>query len=151
MAVHDGRVISNFVTQALTGTSLTLYGNGTQTRSFCYVDDMVDGLIRLMESRIQTPVNLGNPEEYTIRDIAKKVLSLTTSTSSIRRRPLPENDPQQRCPDIALAKRRLKWKPTTSLEVGLKKTIAYFRKRLSSSKNKSNETQKHENIKTKKH
>jgi len=133
MHPNDGRVISNFIVQALRGKPLTVYGDGSQTRSFCYVDDMIDGLIRFMNSRddFTGPVNLGNPEEYSILDLAHMVLDLTKSKSKIVFKPLPEDDPIQRQPDISIAKRRLKWRPKVSLEDGLKETIRYFRKLLS--------------------
>ena len=130
MHPNDGRVVSNFVVQALAGKPLTVYGKGAQTRSFCYVSDMVDALVRLMETRdeLTGPVNLGNPDEFTILDLAKKVIALTRSRSKIVFRPLPSDDPMQRKPDIALAKKRLSWKPSTPLDSGLRKTVAYFAK-----------------------
>jgi UDP-glucuronate decarboxylase len=133
MHPNDGRVISNFIVQALNGDEITIYGDGSQTRSFCYVDDLVDGLIRLMRSPADFigPVNLGNPGEYTIGQLAEEVLRLTGSRSKLTFRPLPSDDPVRRCPDISLAKTRLDWKPTVPLEDGLKKTIAYFRALLS--------------------
>tara|TARA_Y100000588_G_scaffold394539_1_gene515583 strand:+ start:1523 stop:2458 length:936 start_codon:yes stop_codon:yes gene_type:complete len=124
--VNDGRVISNFVNQAIRGEDLTIYGDGSQTRSFCFVDDLVDGLIRLMDSSYNMPVNLGNPEEYTINDIASKIIDLTNSQSNISFKELPSDDPKQRCPDITLAKKLLNWEPKTSLEDGLKRTIDFF-------------------------
>lgn len=129
MHPNDGRVISNFIVQALRGEDITLYGDGLQTRSFCYVDDLIDGLIRLMRSPADFigPVNLGNPGEYTIRQLAEEVLRLTGSRSKLTFKPLPSDDPTRRCPDIALAKAQLNWKPTVPLEDGLKETIAYFR------------------------
>lgn len=131
MAVNDGRVVSNFIIQALRGEEITIYGDGTQTRSFCYADDMVEGLLRLMEAEgAAGPVNLGNPGEFTIRELAEKVLTLTGSRSPIISRPLPQDDPKQRRPDIALAKRLLGWEPSVALEEGLKKTIPYFEERL---------------------
>lgn len=134
MSMNDGRVVSNFIVQALQNKPITLYGDGSQTRSFCFVDDMIDGLIRLMHCPNFTgPVNLGNPEEFTIRDLAKMVVALIGSRSKMIRKPLPGDDPRQRCPDITLAKRKLKWKPTTPLSEGLKKTIQYFDKVLSRS------------------
>lgn len=127
MARNDGRVISNFVVQALAGKPLTVYGDGAQTRSFCYMSDMVRGLYALMHARDLTgPVNLGNPREYTIRDIAERVVALTGSRSRIVRKPLPEDDPKQRRPDITLARTKLRWEPQVKLEEGLKKTIDYF-------------------------
>jgi UDP-glucuronate decarboxylase len=129
MHPNDGRVISNFIVQALKGDEITIYGDGNQTRSFCYVDDLIDGLIRLMRSPADFigPVNLGNPSEYTIRQLAEEVLRLTGSRSKLTFKPLPSDDPMQRCPDITLAKARLDWKPAVPLEDGLKETIAYFR------------------------
>jgi UDP-glucuronate decarboxylase len=129
MHPNDGRVISNFIVQALKGDEITLYGDGSQTRSFCYVDDLIDGLMRLMRSPADFigPVNLGNPGEYTIRQLAEEVLRLTGSRSKLTFKPLPSDDPTRRCPDITLAKAQLGWKPTVPLEDGLKETIAYFR------------------------
>ncbi|OYT73904.1 MAG: NAD-dependent dehydratase [Chloracidobacterium sp. CP2_5A] len=128
MLENDGRVVSNFICQALRGEPLTIYGDGSQTRSFCYVDDLVDGLIRLMETESFTgPVNLGNPGEFAVAELARKTLTMTGSASPIVHRPLPENDPQRRRPDITLAGERLGWSPKVPLEVGLEKTIAYFR------------------------
>ena len=129
MALNDGRVVSNFIVQALRNEPLTVYGDGSQTRSFCYVDDLIEAMIRLMatEDSFTGPVNLGNPGEFTILELARTVLKLTGSKSKIVRKPLPENDPLQRRPDIGLARRVLKWEPTTPLEAGLVKTIDYFR------------------------
>jgi UDP-glucuronate decarboxylase len=128
MAVSDGRVVSNFVVQALENTPLTIYGDGSQTRSFCYVSDMVEGLIRLMDSDDFTgPVNLGNPTEFSIADLAQLVLEITGSESEIVHTSLPQDDPVQRCPDITLAKEKLKWEPVTPLREGLEHTVAYFR------------------------
>jgi len=126
----DGRVVSNFVMQALRGEDLTIYGDGSQTRSFCYVDDLVDGLIRLMDSRdgFLGPVNIGNPNEFTILQLAELVIEMTGSSSSIVRQPLPADDPTQRRPDISLAQRELDWSPRTELREGLEHTIAYFRR-----------------------
>ena len=132
MALNDGRVVSNFIVQALRNRSITVYGEGKQTRSFCYVDDLIDGLIRLMtHPNFIGPVNLGNPQEFTILELAKRVITLTGSRSKIVRKPLPSDDPKQRCPDITLARKKLKWKPTTSLNEGLKKTVEYFDRVLS--------------------
>ena len=128
MAVNDGRVISNFIVQALKGEPLTVYGDGSQTRSFCYVDDMVEGIIRAMESDYIGPINLGNPEEITILELAEKIISLTGSKSKIEFKPLPPDDPVRRRPDISLAKKVLNWEPKVPLEEGLKRTIEYFRK-----------------------
>jgi UDP-glucuronate decarboxylase len=128
MHPNDGRVVSNFIVQALRSKPITLFGDGNQTRSFCYVDDLVDGLVRLMESGddLTGPVNLGNPAEFTIRQLAEKVIALTGSRSKIETRPLPADDPRQRQPDISLARSALSWAPKTQLDEGLKKTIAYF-------------------------
>ncbi|MEK7189429.1 MAG: UDP-glucuronic acid decarboxylase family protein [Patescibacteria group bacterium] len=128
MAKNDGRVVSNFIVQALSGRPLTIYGNGLQTRSFCYVSDMVDGLIKLMASSVSFtgPVNLGNPSEFTMKELAKKILKLTSSKSKIVYKKLPEDDPRQRKPDISLAKKILSWSPKVKLENGLPKTINYF-------------------------
>lgn len=128
MHPNDGRVISNFVLQALRGEPITIFGDGSQTRSFCYVDDMVDGLIRLMESPddLIGPVNLGNPGEITILEAAEKIIQLTGSRSVITFKPLPDDDPKKRKPDITLAKEKLGWAPCIPLEVGLKKTALYF-------------------------
>lgn len=128
MHPNDGRVVSNFIVQALKGEDITVYGDGSQTRSFCYVDDLIDGLIKLMNSPddFTGPVNLGNPVEFSILELAEKVIELTGSRSKIVFKPLPNDDPKQRQPDISLAKERLGWKPNIGLEKGLKKTIAYF-------------------------
>jgi len=128
MHPNDGRVVSNFILQALRGEAITIYGDGSQTRSFCYVDDMVDGLIRLMNSPddLTGPINLGNPEEITILELADKIIKLAASRSEIIFKPLPADDPRQRKPDITLAKEKLGWSPWTSLEEGLGKSIAYF-------------------------
>lgn len=132
MHPKDGRVVSNFIVQALAGEPITLYGDGNQSRSFCYVDDLVDGLLRMMNQDSEIgPVNMGNPAEFTIRELAETVLRLTDSKSRIEYRPLPSDDPRQRQPDISLAKRQLDWSPKVCLEDGLKETIAYFRKLLS--------------------
>lgn len=130
MHPNDGRVVSNFIMQALQGLPITLYGDGSQTRSFCYVGDMVDGIIALMESadEISGPMNLGNPAALTIRDLAGIIVALANSTSEIVNQPLPHDDPAQRQPDISLAGELLGWKPEVGVEEGLKKTIAYFRK-----------------------
>jgi UDP-glucuronate decarboxylase len=124
----DGRVVSNFIVQALKGEPITVYGDGTQTRSFCYMDDLIDGFLRLMDSEgIAGPVNLGNPNEFTIRELAHKVIELTGSDSIVDQRPLPKDDPRQRQPDISLAKSRLNWEPKVQLAEGLKSTIDYFK------------------------
>jgi UDP-glucuronate decarboxylase len=132
MHEDDGRVVSNFIVQALSGRPITLYGDGQQTRSFCYVDDLIDGLVRLMRSPddFTGPVNLGNPQEFTIRQLAEKVVALTGSRSKLTFAPLPSDDPRQRRPDIALAKSALGWEPSVSLDQGLPKTIDYFRAEL---------------------
>ncbi|MBU0593647.1 MAG: SDR family oxidoreductase [Gammaproteobacteria bacterium] len=131
MHPRDGRVVSNFVVQALSGEPLTLYGDGSQSRSFCYVDDLVDGLVGMMDQDHEIgPMNLGNPVEFTIRQLAEEVLRLTGSKSRLEFRPLPQDDPVQRQPDITLAKATLGWTPKVALEDGLKETIAYFRKTL---------------------
>lgn len=128
MAINDGRVVSNFIVQALKNNPLTVYGKGNHTRSFCYIDDMVEALIKLMESDFTGPVNIGNSEEYTILDFAKLIIELTNSKSEIVFKELPQDDPTQREPDITLAKEKLKWIPSTPLRVGLTKTIEYFEK-----------------------
>jgi UDP-glucuronate decarboxylase len=129
MHPDDGRVVSNFIVQALRGEPLTLYGDGAQTRSFCYVDDMIEGLVALMATRegFCGPLNLGNPGEFSMRELAEKVLQLTGSKSKIERRPLPADDPRQRQPDIALARKEIGWQPKVALEDGLKETIRYFK------------------------
>ena len=126
----DGRVVSNFIVQALRGEDLTVYGDGSQTRSFCYVDDLIDGVLRMMDSAkgLYGPVNLGNPGEFTMNELAQKVLHLTGSRSRVVRKPLPQDDPKQRKPDISLAGAKLDWQPRVTLDDGLKETIAYFRK-----------------------
>jgi UDP-glucuronate decarboxylase len=128
MHPNDGRVVSNFIVQALRNNDITVYGDGMQTRSFCYVDDLVEGLIRLMETDdgVVGPVNLGNPEEFTIRQLAEIVIDITGSASKIVHRPLPTDDPKQRQPDISKAQELLGWRPTVPLRVGLTKTAAYF-------------------------
>jgi UDP-glucuronate decarboxylase len=126
MAVDDGRVVSNFIVQALRGEDLTIYGEGQQTRSFCYVDDLVDGLFRLMNGAHIGPINLGNPGEFTIRELAEQVLKLTGSKSQVVNRPLPVDDPRQRCPDISKAQALLGFKPDVVLAAGLAPTIKYF-------------------------
>jgi UDP-glucuronate decarboxylase len=129
MAVDDGRVVSNFIVQALHNKPLTVYGEGSQTRSFCYVTDLISGLVAMMEQEDFTgPVNIGNPGEFSIMELAQKVIALTGSASEISHNPLPQDDPVHRCPDISLANKHLQWKPQTPLEEGLKKTILYFQK-----------------------
>jgi UDP-glucuronate decarboxylase len=128
MALLDGRVVSNFIVQALKNEDITVYGDGSQTRSFCYVSDLVDGLIRMMnKDNFTGPVNLGNPDEYTILDFAKKIKELTGTKAKIVFKPLPQDDPMQRRPDIALARERLLWEPKISLNKGLSKTVEYFK------------------------
>ena len=129
MHPSDGRVVSNFIMQALRDEDITLYGDGSQTRSFCYVDDLIDGLVRLMGSPAEFggPVNLGNPQEVSIRALAEKLISLTASRSRLVFKPLPADDPVQRCPDIALAVERLSWRPSVPLDEGLRRTIEYFK------------------------
>jgi len=145
MRPDDGRVVSNFIVQALSGKAITIYGDGTQTRSFTYIDDMVEGLIRMMDyetgqferqedytkpgfSGFPGPVNLGNPKETSILDIARTIIKLARSSSPIVFEKLPEDDPRRRCPDITLAKKTFKWQPITTLEKGLKRTIEHFQK-----------------------
>jgi len=132
MHPNDGRVVSNFIVQALKNEPITLYGDGTQTRSFCYVDDLVEGFLRLMNSpdKLIGPVNLGNPHEFTMIELAEKVREMAGSRSEIVRKPLPVDDPRQRCPDIGLAMRELDWRPTVQLDEGLGRTIAYFEQTL---------------------
>jgi UDP-glucuronate decarboxylase len=129
MAINDGRVVSNFIVQALKGSDITVYGDGLQTRAFCYVDDLISGLVLLMESPdgFTGPVNLGNPEEFTILTLAQTIIRLTESSSKIVFKPRPTDDPAKRKPDISLAREALDWQPQVNLEEGLKKTISYFR------------------------
>jgi dTDP-glucose 4,6-dehydratase len=127
MRPRDGRVVSNFIVQALKGEPLTVYGDGSQTRSFCYVDDLIDGLVRLFEGSDPDPTNIGNPNEFTVHELARRVLALTGSNSLIVERPLPTDDPKVRQPDISRARAMLGWEPRVSLEEGLKRTIDYFR------------------------
>ncbi len=128
MHTHDGRVVSNFIVQALRGEPITLYGDGSQTRAFCFVDDLIEGFVRMMGTGddVTGPVNLGNPHQVTVLELAERVIRLTRSRSSIVYRPLPQDDPTQRCPDITLARRLLGWEPEVSLDDGLRKTIDYF-------------------------
>jgi len=130
MHQHDGRVVSNFIIQALKGDNITVYGDGSHTRSFCYIDDMIEGLMRLMNTSddVTGPVNLGNPSEISILELAEKVIKITHSRSKIVFKTLPQDDPVRRCPDIRSAKKILKWKPRVSLDEGLEKTVVYFRK-----------------------
>lgn len=132
MLPDDGRVVSNFIVQALKGEPITIYGEGQQTRSFCYVDDLIEGAVRLMETpdTITGPINIGNPKEFTIRELAETVIRLTNSSSKLIYLPLPQDDPKQRQPNIAKAREQLKWEPKIALEEGLTKTIAYFSENL---------------------
>ena len=130
MLPNDGRVISNFIVQALQGEAMTIYGDGSQTRSFCYVDDLIEGMIRLMNSDQAGPINIGNPEEFTIRELAEKVRSLINPRLAIASQPLPQDDPLQRQPLITMAKHHLDWEPTVNLEQGLNTTINYFKNTL---------------------
>src|SRR5579864_1480589 len=127
MQLNDGRVVPNFMKQALRGDPLTVYGNGNQTRSFCYVSDEIDGFVRLSKSDEHLPVNIGNPNEFTILECAQVVLKVTRSKSSIRYEPLPQDDPKQRCPDITKARKLLQWEPKIDLETGLRKSLDYFK------------------------
>lgn len=128
----DGRVVSNFVVAALKGEPITIYGDGSQTRSFCYVDDLIEGFLRLMDSadEVTGPINIGNPGEFSMRELAEKVIAITGSRSSISYLPLPQDDPRQRQPDISLAQKALAWSPTVSLDQGLEHTVSFFRKML---------------------
>ena len=132
MNPHDGRVVSNFIVQALRGEPITIYGDGSQTRSFCYVDDLIEGMVRLMATppEFTGPVNVGNPNEFTMLELAQQVLRLTQSDSELRFEPLPSDDPRQRQPEISLARSSLGWEPAVQLESGLRKTIDYFRQRI---------------------
>ncbi|MCK5393180.1 MAG: GDP-mannose 4,6-dehydratase, partial [Candidatus Omnitrophica bacterium] len=130
MQCDDGRVVSNFIVQALKGEDITLYGKGDQTRSFCYVDDLLEGIFKLMRYEYKMPLNLGNPFEFTILELVNLVLKLTNSKSGLKFLPLPDDDPKKRNPDITKAKKLLDWEPIISLEEGLKKTIEYFTKKL---------------------
>lgn len=134
MHPRDGRVVSNFIVQALAGEDITIYGDGRQTRSFCYVDDLIDGIVRMMKSRTEVtgPVNLGNPGEFTMLELAEKVIAQVGSKSRIRFAPLPADDPRQRKPDLTYARQELAWEPRVSLDDGLKETIAYFKRLLGS-------------------
>ena len=129
MHPNDGRVVSNFIIQALTGQDITLYGDGLQTRAFCFVDDLIEGFIRMMATgdEVTGPVNLGNPHEITVRELAERIISMTKAGSKIVHRPLPQDDPLQRCPDISMAKSVLGWEPKVRLEDGLARTIGFFR------------------------
>ena len=133
MHPNDGRVVSNFIVQALKGEPITLFGDGSQTRSFCYVDDLITGFMRLMDTpaAVTGPINLGNPKEFSIRELAELVIELTGSRSKLVRNPLPQDDPKQRQPDITMARQTLRWSPVIELAEGLRSTIAYFERRLS--------------------
>lgn len=130
MSVNDGRVVSNFITQALKNEDITIYGDGSQTRSFCYIDDLVNGLIKMMDSSIAGPINIGNPSEQTILDFANLIIELTNSKSKIIHKPLPKDDPTKRRPDISLAQKELNWNPKINIKEGLMKTINYFKELL---------------------
>lgn len=142
MHPNDGRVVSNFIVQALSGEPITLYGDGMQTRSFCFVDDMIEGLFKAMESadEVTGPINFGNPNEVSMRTLAETIVRLTGSTSELVKRPLPQDDPTQRCPDISLARRLLEWRPQVALEDGLRETIRYFQRSLRFSAKSCSET-----------
>ncbi len=127
MRANDGRAVPSFITQALSGKPLTVFGDGSQTRSFCYVSDLIEGIYKLMLSKVSEPVNLGNPDEYTILEFANKIIKLTRSSSKIVFKPLPVDDPKTRCPDISKARKLLKWQPKVSVDDGLKRTIEWFR------------------------
>jgi nucleoside-diphosphate-sugar epimerase len=129
MRIDDGRMIPNFISQALSGRPLTIYGEGTQTRSVQYVDDLVEGIWRLMKSEERGPVNIGNPVEFTVREVADMIIDLSGSESELAHEPLPEDDPKQRCPDITRARDVLGWEPRVPAEEGLEKTIAWFARR----------------------
>jgi UDP-glucuronate decarboxylase len=133
MHPNDGRVVSNFIVQALRGEDITLYGDGLQTRAFCYVDDLIEGFVRLMRApeAVTGPINLGNPHEIPVRELATRIIELTGSRSRLAHRPLPADDPMQRCPDISRAEAILQWRPTVTLDEGLRRTIAYFEALLS--------------------
>ncbi len=133
MHPQDGRVVSNFIIQALTGRDITLYGDGLQTRAFCYVDDLIEGFVRMMATpdAVTGPINLGNPHEITVRELAERIIAMTGAASKLVHVPLPQDDPLQRCPDIALARQTLDWQPNVALEQGLGRTIAYFERLLS--------------------
>jgi dTDP-glucose 4,6-dehydratase len=134
MRLDDGRALPNFMVQALRGEDITVYGNGTQTRSFCYVDDLIEGIKKLLDSDVADPVNLGNPEEITILDFAKEIIDMTGGRSRIIFCPLPQNDPKVRQPDITKARTMLGWKPHVNRQEGLKRTLRYFGEKLSNSK-----------------
>ncbi|MGA9006947.1 MAG: UDP-glucuronic acid decarboxylase family protein [Xanthobacteraceae bacterium] len=129
MSARDGRVVTNFITQALNGDPITIYGDGRQTRSFCYIDDLIRGIVKMLDSAERGPVNLGNPEEFTISDFAKLVLEITDSSSPVEYRPLPVDDPTRRCPDITMARRALKWQPEIPVSEGVRKTAEWLKSR----------------------
>ena len=129
MSARDGRVVTNFITQALNGDPITIYGDGRQTRSFCYIDDLIRGIVKMLDSAERGPVNLGNPEEFTISDFAKLVLEITDSSSPVEYRPLPVDDPTRRCPDITIARRALKWQPEIPVSEGVRKTAEWLKSR----------------------
>src|ERR1700683_4663761 len=137
MRLNDGRALPNFLYQALTGQPLTVYGDGRQTRSFCYVSDLIEGIYRLLESNEHEPVNIGNPQEITILEFAERVRALVGKTAPIVHHPLPQDDPKQRCPDIAKARRILKWEPKVNLEQGLRITYDFFKRQVASTKHKA--------------
>jgi UDP-glucuronate decarboxylase len=132
MAVGDGRVVSNFIVQALQGSPITIYGDGSQTRSFCFVSDLIDGIYKMLtaDKPIESPINIGNPGEFTMLELAEKVVRITNSTSKIVFEPLPQDDPRQRKPDISLAKKILGWEPLIDLEQGIQLTTEYFKREL---------------------
>jgi UDP-glucuronate decarboxylase len=138
MHPNDGRVVSNFIVQALRNEDITLYGDGSQTRAFCFVDDLIEGFIRLMATGpdVTGPINIGNPHEIPVRELAERVIRVTGSASRIVHRPLPQDDPLQRCPDITMAKRLLGWQPTVELDNGLRQTVAYFKQVLADSRDR---------------
>jgi dTDP-glucose 4,6-dehydratase len=137
MRLNDGRALPNFLYQALTGQPLTVYGEGKQTRSFCYVSDLIEGIYRLLESNEHEPVNIGNPQEITIVEFAERIRALTSTRAAIEFRPLPQDDPKQRCPDISKARRILKWEPRVNLDEGLRLTLEYFRKKVAETTRKA--------------
>jgi dTDP-glucose 4,6-dehydratase len=137
MRLNDGRALPNFLYQALTGQALTVYGEGKQTRSFCYVSDLIEGIYRLLESKEHEPVNIGNPQEITILEFAEQIRGLTSTRAAIEFRPLPQDDPKQRCPDISKARRILKWEPRVNLDEGLRLTLEYFQKKVAETTGKA--------------
>jgi len=139
MHPNDGRVVSNFIVQGLRGADITLYGDGSQTRAFCYVNDLIDGLMRLMATGadVPGPINIGNPHEIPVRELAERIIKLTGGTSRIVHKPLPQDDPMQRCPDIAKARALLDWQPSIALDQGLQRTVGYFRDMLAESQERA--------------